>query len=474
MSDPALLRMPQHLLALILAQLDSTQSLASAILSHSYIYATFQDDRNRILRAVRVDQMPARTRPYAYLTLAAGQMQPRDRAQVRRFLWSSSWCLDPHSDLGAGFLGRVMKVDSVDPRAVVEGLNSMHAMVEWFTRDFARDTLPLVGSELGLKRPGGMTLSADETFRIQRAMYRFQMYCDMLQSPMDGKGNWLGKRLRRNFFGRFSPWVNEQLACVHDYFERVLSRAFDEVAAHDVDWGHQRINWLANGERNPHKQAYLFRGIPFLHTLAHAPTYAARRALLGPIPPPPACHMLGTTLWKHGSTNGRRELLEWQHFWTRMDDPADPEPYEGEGEEGKGKEGPRWWVDTLWQDDDEGRDGYGTLPFRYWRAAHRDCWQKDVVAGVNARWLRRVGYVMWDEQPEGGKVGELTLRVRVLEGRKAVMLERFRERDAGVRRRVREGRRAREEIYLRGGRGYWKEGDMGEVVWGSGDDYRAG
>ncbi len=116
--------------------------------------------------------------------------------------------------------------DSMDLRAVDENLDSMHAMVEWFTRDFARDTLPLVGKELGLERPGEMVLSADETFRIHRAMYRFQMYCNLFYKspPATAQEWWFGLGLRKYFFGRYSPWVNEQLACIHDYFERVLSR----------------------------------------------------------------------------------------------------------------------------------------------------------------------------------------------------------------------------------------------------------
>lgn len=285
MSDPPLLRMPQHLLALILSQLDSTHSLASAILTHSYIHATFQDDRHRILRAVRVDQMPARTRPYANLALAASRLQPRDIRHIRLFWMGCALGFEFDCDGRPGRnMSRRLTWDSMDLRAVGENLDSMHAMVEWFTREFARDTLPLVGSELGLKRPQGTALSADETFRIHRAMYRFQMYCCLFQAPITGKESRFGRILRGQFFGRYSPWVNEQLACVHDYFERVLSRgmfprrypvldlgrkcaeqlaiAFDEVAAHDIEWGHQRINWLANGERNPHKQGYVNRPPP--------------------------------------------------------------------------------------------------------------------------------------------------------------------------------------------------------------------
>ncbi len=35
--------------------------------------------------------------------------------------------------------------------------------------------------------------------------------------------------------------------------------AFDEVAAHDVQWGAESVNWLSKGKVNEHKQAYVSR-----------------------------------------------------------------------------------------------------------------------------------------------------------------------------------------------------------------------
>jgi hypothetical protein len=112
-------------------------------------------------------------------------------------------------------------------------------------------------------------------------MYRYLLYCNLFRSdtPLD-RG--LESPITLYFFQKFSPWVNEQLACVHDYFERVLSRgescigytipeasiclstngayftaAFDEVAAHDVAWGYQGIVWRTGAEKNEHKQGYV-------------------------------------------------------------------------------------------------------------------------------------------------------------------------------------------------------------------------
>lgn len=62
--------------------------------------------------------------------------------------------------------------------------------------------------------------------RIQRALYRFEIYCSMFP---DDKGGDISDSIYnvirskyvydwfRNFFRNFSLWGNEQLACVHDY-----------------------------------------------------------------------------------------------------------------------------------------------------------------------------------------------------------------------------------------------------------------
>ena len=104
-------------------------------------------------------------------------------------------------------------------------LSKTHAMIESFARDFIQDTLPLADREIGLEREDKTTVSSDETFRIHRAMYRHMVYCNLFRHPSDTplRGG-LEAAISLYFSQKFAPWVNEQLACVHDYFERVLSR----------------------------------------------------------------------------------------------------------------------------------------------------------------------------------------------------------------------------------------------------------
>ena len=281
MLEPPLLWMPVHLLSMVLCQLDNTTSLASAIFSHSSLYAAWMEDRHRIVRTVLRNQIPPAVEPYVFLTHLAGSpdVDHDDLSQLRRFLTRHIYF--PFKFTSPPREALFSKSNPVDIR-LASSLSRTHAIVEHFTKHFVQDTLPVARKELGLRGKQGAT--DDEVFRIQRSMYRYQMYCNLFGHPYDrDKRRRLEAPLSVRFFRPYSPWVNEQLAAVHDYFERVLSRgtqvrvrpapgphtffsittstnsiaAFDEVAAHDVEWGYKSINWLTVANRNEHKQGYV-------------------------------------------------------------------------------------------------------------------------------------------------------------------------------------------------------------------------
>lgn len=69
--SPPLLELPLHLLSIILAQLDSMQSLGSTILSHSLFYDAFNDDTKRVVRSILRNQIPPELICYAEATFKA-------------------------------------------------------------------------------------------------------------------------------------------------------------------------------------------------------------------------------------------------------------------------------------------------------------------------------------------------------------------------------------------------------------------
>lgn len=227
MTDPPLLQLPMHVLAMVLLHLDSMQSLANAVFAHPALYASFAEDRDRIVASIMAGQIPERIRRYALYTHAtsSASLDRSDMEQIQHFLHSrsirrSEWIRDPFELPGP-----------LDLR-LASTLSRTHGIVQHFTRDLVSETLPLARRYLNLDRPGP-ACSADEEFRINRAMYRFQIYCNLFSH--EGNSTRAGiyrlqPLLNVIIFGNFAPWVNEQLGCIHDYFERVLSRGERDAA----------------------------------------------------------------------------------------------------------------------------------------------------------------------------------------------------------------------------------------------------
>lgn len=224
MSTHAFLRMPLHLLSMVLSHLDSIQSLRSAILSHSSLYIGFKENPDRIISDILNGQMSPETMVYAIAAYKANSIDSGDKEQIEDFLMR--WFDFAGPDAPGEYY---ITPGELDP-SVASALSRTHTVVQHFTRDLVQDTLPLSREELGLERSDHTRASPSEVFRIHRALYRFQVYCNLFFRdekdfrPDRERRSALCALLHVYFFGLFSTWVNEQLACVHDYLERVLSR----------------------------------------------------------------------------------------------------------------------------------------------------------------------------------------------------------------------------------------------------------
>jgi len=213
--------MPVHLLSLILSDLDGMQTLGSAILSHSSFYAAYKEQSTAIIHRIVQNQIPLDLIPYAIAVYRATQVDHHNSKDVKSLLAR-------HFDNIALPPSLMLRPEHLEP-AVAHLISKTHSAVERFSHDFVDDTLPLTQDQLGLHRQNYNQASTSEIFRIRRALYRFQLYCNLtfrdqsdLRRSKQQRAN-LDSYLRLNYFGYFSPWVNEQLACIHDYLERVLS-----------------------------------------------------------------------------------------------------------------------------------------------------------------------------------------------------------------------------------------------------------
>lgn len=277
----SLVELPLHLLVDILQYLPDIQSLVAAKATHSALHYAFKEKCHCILNAIIMNQIPTALLGFAQAAHSS-RRKPFSFDHVldtieELYLDCESSDYDPLVSKRFGPLNL--------PKAIE--VDRMHRIVGHFTDRIEIEMLERVPEEFNipecLRRA---SLSSTERFMIHRALYRFELYCGLFFGDGHGFDDDDKRRSKiksltgHSFLGHSAPWVNEQLACIHDYLEMFLSEgaprhaemktdlantrdrtAFDLVAAHDVEWGANRIEWIYNRADNEWKQALVSTGI---------------------------------------------------------------------------------------------------------------------------------------------------------------------------------------------------------------------
>jgi hypothetical protein len=191
----------------ILSALTDIESLRATALTCSSLYHAFKHAEDLIIAEVLLNEIDVGVFPEALLAqkstvrtkihgFAAEHLQTRQPV-IPKKRWRYSEVLP---------LGRLAKC------------------INYFAGDFASNTL-------AARPPVTLPPSREELNRIKRAFYRFEIYSNIF----DGMSppSWASQSLVPQgqvqltpwaiFFASFSPWENEQLACVHDYFVTLLA-----------------------------------------------------------------------------------------------------------------------------------------------------------------------------------------------------------------------------------------------------------
>ncbi|RYC65996.1 hypothetical protein CHU98_g262 [Xylaria longipes] len=117
-----------------------------------------------------------------------------------------------------------------------------------------------------------------ELCRFERALYRFQLYCNVLGGlPLTEDEQF--DPLSFEFFDYFAPWENEQLVCIHDHFVRVVSRPFNYLVEHGITWGYLQVDYIY-AFISDQAQSILAEGIEKIYLLSQASGYMQWHALL--------------------------------------------------------------------------------------------------------------------------------------------------------------------------------------------------
>lgn len=96
-----------------------------------------------------------------------------------------------------------------------------------------------------------------------------------------------------------------------------------------------------------------------------------------------------------------------------------------------------------------------------WLEAHKSFRVRDAVYHEEHPRLRRCGYVLWDAPDP--PIDEKALRGHFLDARRQGLLDYLALNEA--RAKMNKSWKERAAIYESGGRGYWNEGDLSQVVW---------
>jgi hypothetical protein len=204
--------LPREINNLIMCNLSDIQSLKAVILSHSFFYRLFLEGRNSIIHQIVSRTIPSGLLFHAVIILESSRLQPWARGKVKHLLH-----LYHHKrDI---LLSRQWTIS--DALALCQ----FHHHVSFFASNFAMSALSKLPPNPDAKEPS-LTPSMTEWSRIYRNFYRFELYCNLFR-PYGGKKEpqprLSAEEQRELFFDLYSPWENEQLACVHDFLWRSLS-----------------------------------------------------------------------------------------------------------------------------------------------------------------------------------------------------------------------------------------------------------
>lgn len=223
---------------------------------------------------------------------------------------------------------------------------------------------------------------------------------------------------------------------MHDYLWGKVSRAFDDVAAHDVQWsGEWSIDWVNDyytGDAS-WKEALLSRGLAQIKMIEHARTYEARYGLVQgqtPCPDFDQEFLVAPLLSAYMDDNGYAVELENMTLEQARESSKNPS----------------------FSEPDDG-------PIVAWKWAYGD-WYANCYFFSENWFFRQRAYVMWD-------MDRLALwglfKIRRADISKEI--DYASEPSPAAEEEQLKSYEARSEIYKNGGRGWWSPDDLSRIEW---------
>ncbi|KAL9122316.1 MAG: hypothetical protein Q9187_001125 [Circinaria calcarea] len=425
---PLLLSFPTELAQAILFHAPDFISLRALTLSSPFFYRAFLTAQKLILNKVLSNEFRASRTilPDALTTFTSARLSLQSDSQIRDDQ-IKSFLLNLHP---------ITALPEIWSLSDFWALSTTHDHVKYFANDFAitLSANPLTGASHEV--PSALTPT--EMDRVERALYRYELYCNLFgKNHGYGRLDWPDQRRpdfrdqQRMFFGKFAPWENEQLATIYEYLVRKLSTAFNDVAEHDVVWGEFTVPF--QDDYDPlynYRDHWLSLGLEYLHRLATASTYNERYELLNP-----------------------EFKCDSDFLYPAYSEPADDDYDEILIADLTEQDRDRILKPPFVKDPDVG-------PAEAWRWAYQGETTAYIYFQPDQRQLRKNGYVMFDYD-------RLCRWNLFSESYKPA--DRYNSEDAALTAlrtdQMRKSWDERSKIWLRGGRGWWSENDQSKLVW---------
>ncbi|KAK8003237.1 FAD-linked oxidoreductase ZEB1 [Apiospora arundinis] len=159
----------------------------------------------------------------------------------------------------------------------------LHGLVCEIATKFVND----VAAGSPLNQTGFISVTHQERCRIERALYRFEIYCNLFRTLLGmPRGSIVERAVLRQdpeelkiFFTSFPPWEAEQLACIPDFLFKAVLPDQSLSHNHDVAWGALNVEY--GGVGVPTIEHILSWGLEKVHQIFQAKTYDERHELLG-------------------------------------------------------------------------------------------------------------------------------------------------------------------------------------------------
>ncbi|MBE3048347.1 hypothetical protein IMZ48_38750 [Candidatus Bathyarchaeota archaeon] len=224
--------LPPELLVHIQGAVDSPRDLHSLISASPDCLRTFRLNRIRILESVLRNAIPEGTLrdSLAFCYLPSPLPAPlTDSMSHQEQVSVSIAAVEP-------FLQRYFSDEAFDVPTDITSLTflfKLHALVSRFADEYFIHAAQQLKST---KSSGALVddfppPSRTELTRLQRAFFRFELYCRVFPPQPDfSRADPIGSESQfRLFVGRLSPWEVEEMSCAHNFLTFLISEVIDDL-----------------------------------------------------------------------------------------------------------------------------------------------------------------------------------------------------------------------------------------------------